>query len=141
MILGGVIIYGSVQLNLGSLTEPDSGFLPFLAGCSICLTAIIVFLQSFIQGERVQDKLSALWQGLRWWRPTVVLFLLLVYTLVMRKIGFLLTTFVILFMMFRVVERLSWRKTVSLSILISFLSYLLFDVFLGATLPKGIFSF
>lgn len=141
LVVGGLVIYGSVRLDLGSLREPGSGFLSFLAGLFICLTAGIVFLQSLFWTKAVQPRLKDLWENLRFWRPAAVLLLLLVYILVLRKLGFLLTTFIIFLIVFRGVEKLSWKKSAIISLSMSVLSYLLFYHALKTILPTGIFYF
>jgi len=141
LAVGLTAIYGAIQLGLGRLRQPGSGFLSFLAGSFICLMALIVFFQSFLNGKGFQAKISALWEGVNWRRPLVIALLLVAYILALERVGFLLTTFIILGVMFKGVENLSWWKTILLSASGSVASYLLFDTLLKASLPKGIFGF
>jgi putative tricarboxylic transport membrane protein len=141
MAVGLLSIYGSFQLGLGTLGEPGSGFLSCLAGSFICLMALIVFLQSFLQGKGFQVKISALWQGVKWHRPAMVGLLLLAYILMLEWLGFLLTTFLILLAMVKGVEKLSWEKALLISISASAVCYLVFDKLLKAMLPRGILGF
>lgn len=103
--------------------------------------ALIVFFQSFFQGKGVQAKISTLWEGVQWRRPVFIGLLLAAYVLALERIGFLLTTFIILGIMFKGAQNFSWWKTTFLSALVSFCAFLLFDTLLKATLPKGIFGF
>ena len=141
MGVGLLSIYGSFQLGLGTLGEPGSGFLSFLAGSFICLMALIVFLQSFLQGKGFQVKISTLWKGIRWYRSALVGLLLLVYILVLEWIGFLLTAFLIVLAMIKGVEKLSWGKALLISISASAVCYLVFDKLLKAALPRGLLGF
>ncbi len=141
LAVGLVSIYGSFQLGLGTLSEPGSGFLSFLAGSFICLMALIVFLQSFLQGKGFQVRISTLWEGMRWHRAAFVGLLLLVYILVLERLGFLLTAFLMVLAMVKGVERLSWGKALLISISASSVCYLVFDKFLKATLPRGLLGF
>jgi putative tricarboxylic transport membrane protein len=141
MAVGLLSIYGSFQLGLGTLGEPGSGFLSCLAGSFICLMALIVFLQSFLQGKGFQVKISALWQGVKWHRPAMVGLLLLAYILMLEWLGFLLTTFLILLAMVKGVEKLSWEKALLISFSASAVCYLVFDKLLKAMLPRGILGF
>jgi len=141
MAVGLLSIYGSFQLGLGTLGEPGSGFLSFLAGSFICLMALIVFLQSFLQGKGFQVKISTLWKGIRWYRSALVGLLLLVYILVLEWIGFLLTAFLIVLAMIKGVEKLSWGKALLISISASAVCYLVFDKLLKAALPRGLLGF
>ena len=141
MGVGLLSIYGSFQLGLGTLGEPGSGFLSFLAGSFICLMALIIFIQSFLQGKGFQVKISTLWKGIRWYRSALVGLLLLVYILVLEWIGFLLTAFLIVLAMVKGVERLSWAKALLISMSASAVCYLVFDKLLKAVLPRGLLGF
>ena len=136
--LGAGSIYGSVRLGLGTTGEPGSGFMPFAAGAFICAMALFVFLQSFEGG---QHRLSALWPGGHWRRPLVVGVLTLAYIVVLETLGFSLTGFLLLAIIMRGLEKLSWKKTLIISILTLAVSYVVFKVFLKATLPPGILGF
>ncbi len=138
--IGLISIYGSIKLGLGALREPGSGFLSFLAGCFISLMAMIVFFQSF-RGQGVQGKLGALWADLRWRRPIAIGFLTLGYVLALERLGFLLSSFLLLFVILKGVEKLSWGKAIFIPVFTLGLSYLLFNVLLKETLPQGVFGF
>lgn len=141
LAVGLISLYGSFHLGLGSLHEPGSGFLPFLAGCFIGIMALIVFLQSVIRDRGVQSKIAALWAGVNWDRPLIISLLILGFVLVLERLGFILTSFLLMFSLFKWVERLSWAKAMIIPGLTLGLTYLLFDVLLKATLPKGILGF
>jgi hypothetical protein len=66
---------------------------------------------------------------------------LLVYALILEKIGFLISTFFLILFLMRLVDPLPWVTSLLGSGLASILSYLLFETWLKAQLPKGIFGF
>lgn len=139
--LGAGSIYGSVRLGLGTTGEPGSGFMPFAAGAFICAMALLVFLQSLQGGQGQQRGLSALWGGGYWRRSLAVGVLTLAYILVLETLGFSLSGFLLLVIIMRGLEKISWKKTLIISILTLAVSYLVFKVFLKATLPPGILGF
>jgi len=141
LAVGGISIYGSIHLGLGTLGEPGSGFLSFLAGCFICLMALIIFLRALIRDRGLQVKTSLLWEGTNWRRPIAIGLLTLGYILALERIGFLLTSFLLLLVIFRGVEKLSWRKSLLIPVSTLGLSYLLFHIFLKAALPRGVLGF
>lgn len=141
LTVGLISIYGSTHLGFGTLREPGSGFLSFLAGCFICLMAIIVFFQSFLSGKKSPVKISTLWRGLRWDRSITIGLLTLGYILALERIGFLLSGFLLLFIILKGVENLSWRRAILIPFSTLGVSYLLFHFILKATLPRGIFGF
>jgi len=139
--VGLISIYGSAQLGIGTMRGPGSGFLSLLAGCFISLMALIVLLQSLLRRQGNEAQLSSIWEGVKWRRPLAIGLILVAYILVLEKIGFLITSLVTLFVMFKGVEKISWAKAILISVSISAGSFLLFNNLLKATLPRGIFGF
>jgi putative tricarboxylic transport membrane protein len=134
-------IFGSIQLGVGTFRNPGSGFLSLLAGFFICLMALIILFQSFLLKPVGRMKVSTLWQGTRWGRPLTIGILLVVFILFLETTGFLLTSLFTLLIMFRGIEKLSWRRSLILAIAISAISFILFNHVLKASLPRGIFGF
>jgi putative tricarboxylic transport membrane protein len=140
LAVGLLSAYGALRLGFGNWHEPGSGFLPFLAACFVSLMAFIVLLQSFLR-RAPGRRISSLWENVNWRRPLAICVLLLVYLLLFERLGFLLTNFFLLFLLFKKVEKLSWAKAIAYPVLTIGVSYLLFNVFLKATLPKGFLGF
>jgi hypothetical protein len=65
---------------------------------------------------------------------------LVVYIFSLSILGFLVGTFLLLLFLFRIMEPLPWRTVILASIVTLGAAYLLFDVFLGTQLPKGIWG-
>jgi putative tricarboxylic transport membrane protein len=141
LAIGLISIYGSLLLGLGTLHEPGSGFLSFLAGCFMCIMAVVVLVQSFIQGDEVRAKLASLWEGVNWRRPLIITLLVLGFILFLEKLGFILSSFLLLFILLKSVEKFSWSKAILIPVLTMGCTYLIFDFFLKATLPKGFLGF
>ena len=139
--LGAGSIYASARLGLGTTGEPGSGFMPLVAGAFICVMALLVFLQSFQGAQRLQRGLSVLWHGVYWRRSLAVGVLTLAYILALETLGFTLTGFLLLVIIMRGLEQLSWKQTLIISVLTLAVSYLVFKVFLKATLPIGFLGF
>jgi hypothetical protein len=100
--------------------------------------ALLVLFRAFLLKKEVQAKISSFWRGRMWHRPLAVGTLMAGYVLVLENVGFLPTSFVVLLLMLRLVEKFSWGKAVLISLSASALTYLVFQVLLKATLPKGI---
>ena len=141
LAFGLLCLYGSVLLGLGTMREPGPGFFPFLAGCFFTLLALIVFVRSLVPGRGFQARISSLWKGAIWHRPLAVGLLMTGYILALERIGFLLTSLMVLLIMLRAVEKFPWWKAILISIISSGCTFLLFNVLLKTTLPTGIFGF
>ena len=140
LAFGIVSIYGSSLLGLGSMREPGSGFLPFLAGCFICIMAVAVLVNSFIH-KQGKAKLASLWEGVSWHRALIITVLVLGFTIFLEKLGFFLSSFLLIFVLLKVVEKFSWKKAILIPALTLGCTYVVFDIFLKATLPRGFLGF
>lgn len=129
----------SYRLGLGSFHRPGSGFLPLLAASVLGSLSLFLFLKTLLKGKNTEEEG---WENPKGWPKMVFVFAaLLVYALVLEKIGFLVITFLLLLGMVKVFEPQSWRKAVVFSFLGSFFCYLLFQKWLQAQLPPGILPF
>jgi putative tricarboxylic transport membrane protein len=141
LLLGLVTLYGSVQLGLGTMHEPGSGFLAFLAGCFISCIAVGIFLQSIVRWRGTPLEFKSLWAGANWHRSFIIGLITVGFIVALEGLGFFITSFLILFCLFKVVEKLSWGKAVVIPVLTLTATYLLFNVVLKSNLPRGIFGF
>ena len=125
----------------GVLREPGSGFLPFVAGAFISLMALFFLLHSFFRKRQAQERHASFWAGVHWQRPVIISLVTLGFVMVLESLGFILASFFLLFILFKWVEKFSWRKAIIIPGVTLGLTYLMFNVFLKASLPKGIFGF
>jgi len=137
--VGLAIALYSKKYGLGTLSSPGPGFVPFLSGLAIALLALVVFFQQ--RHRKGKESLKDLWVQRKW--PTVLLVMgvLVLYTIFLRSLGFLLTTFLLLAFLYRAMEPLSWGKVFFGAIIGALGSYAIFQLWLQAQLPEGIFGF
>jgi putative tricarboxylic transport membrane protein len=140
LAFGLFIVYGSIELGLGTLKAPGSGFLSFSAGIVVLILSSLVVFQSF-KGGKNSPGFAAIWKAVNWRRPMVVSLLIVFYILALERLGFFLTSFVALFLLFRWVEKASWGRSALIPFSVTVFAYLLFHTMLKATLPEGIFGF
>ena len=140
LALGIASIYGSLGLGVGSMQEPGSGFMACLAGGFICLMALVILGQSFLRGVGFQAPLLALWEGVNWRKPLTIGLLILCYILALETIGFLIGSFVLMAVLMKAVEGLSWKNSLLIPALTLAGAYGLFNILLKVNLPKGIFG-
>jgi putative tricarboxylic transport membrane protein len=137
LIIGIGITFGSLKYGLGTLQSPGAGFITFFAGAILSLLSVGLFISSF-RGQEPRRGLGILWKGLEAGKVIYVLSLLVVYALVLKYLGFLVSTFLLLALLFRVKATYRLLKIIILALLITAGSYLLFEVWLKVQLPKGI---
>jgi len=141
LIIGAVVAVASVRLDLGSLAAPDTGFMPFLAGLAMCLFASIGLIHGTMGLRRGVGWKTVIGKDVQWRKTLLVLTSLLAYTLLLTRLGFLLSTLFFLGFLFRAVKPQKWPVVVLGSILITACAYLIFEVWIKSQLPKGPWGF
>jgi putative tricarboxylic transport membrane protein len=137
-VIGMFIVFYAPQFGLGSLSVPGPGLMPFLSGIVICIFSVITFLKAVSSQSGEVEKI---WVSIKFRRLIFVILMMIVYTLLLRKLGFLICTFFLILMLVRYAGSRTWLVSILGGGLSSILSYLLFETWLRAQLPKGIFGF
>ena len=137
--IGILICIGSIRLSLGNFHNPGPGFFPFIAGSIVAILGLAIHLQSRSKATAREPR-ERLWTDPKRIQKMVFTTLaLLAYGFGMDYLGFLVSTFIFLVFLLRMIEPQRWSLVLLESALASAISYLVFDVWLQAQLPKGIF--
>jgi putative tricarboxylic transport membrane protein len=129
----------SLRLPLGSMREPGAGFLPLGSGLCLGVLSVVVYFQARF---REKDDVRRSWYSKERWKSLlIILAALFAYSLLLEFLGFLVSTFILLLMLFRLVQPRRWVVAVGGSASASILSYVVFEVWLKTQLPRGILGF
>ena len=135
-LLGLAVCLGSLQYKMGSPASPGTGFMPFLTGAAICFFSGAGLIDATLRRRKGEGWTSPL-QGVLWKNALVILISLLAYGLLMVPLGFFLTTILFIAFLLRAITPQRWSVVAACSILTAAASYLIFEVWLQAQLPKG----
>ena len=138
MIVSAGTVFLSSKLPFGGFATPGAGFLPFSVGVLMFLLSLILFIQSFSKGE---EGRKALWAKGGTGRVLLILLSLVLYGLILEKLGFILTTFLLMGFLLLAIGKVRRSVVVLLSLISSLGCYGVFQVWLNVQLPKGIFGF
>jgi putative tricarboxylic transport membrane protein len=133
LALGIGIAVGAVDLGLGELHMPGIGFMPFLVGASLGVSGLILLIAATAKGKGSER----IWQGQRWQNVVTPVSALLAYVFLMEPLGFLLSSFFLMFLLFKIAAPGKFLASLVSSAAVVFLSYMVFFVWLKVTLPKG----
>jgi len=139
--LGGAQCLEAWRLGLGKVSEPDTGFAPFIGGGLIILFSIFLFAESSIALRKNPAQKMSVWADVNIRRILYLILLLAGYALLLRPLGFLVDTFLLMTLLVKSAEGSSWPGAVLAGLLISGLSNLVFKVWLYVPFPEGILSF
>jgi len=147
--VAGGIAFLSLRLPLGDVRQafdlPGPGFFPLALGVILAILGTFLLLKPSVErrktGERQQAPEPAepiLWMNKR---AFSVLVSLVVYSALFERLGFLFSTFLFLVLLFRGISSQKWATSLIAAAGVSLLSYLIFDTWLMAQLPKGFLRF
>lgn len=129
---------GSVRLDLGGISKPGSGFVPFLSGALMAVSGLILI---FTRRSKEEVKSEKIWVKENWKKVFCAILAMLGYVILLDLLGFVVTTFIFLFFLFKLTEPKKWVMPLVYSGSAVVLSYLIFSVWLQSEFPKGIFGF
>jgi putative tricarboxylic transport membrane protein len=139
-IVGGAVTISSFFYGVGSSSEPGPGFITFLAGGTLTVLSVVLFIASG-RSKLPFQGLRQIWEGLETKKVVYMFGLLLAYTLLIDPVGFLITTFLLLMLLFRVQGSYSYKSVLLLSAASTILSFIVFDQWLGVQLPRGFMGY
>jgi putative tricarboxylic transport membrane protein len=131
LAVGVLFIIGSRQLessSYGSAVGPD--IFPLILGGALILLSIRLFYETFIakNQQETKEKLQ--------YKPFLIIFAAtLLYILTLETIGYVITTFLFLFVCFQTMERSKVIQSLIISACFSGLVYFLYVEVLKGTLP------
>ena len=136
LALAGALCAGSIQLKVGTPSEPGSGFLPFGTGFLLGILALVHLVQITFRKDEKEGRILG---EVRWKRGACVVAALLIYALLLPPLGYIITTFLFMAVLFSVYERRKWWMVGGASLLVTAATYLVFHHWLQVQFPAGFF--
>ncbi len=137
LALGAGVCYGGYDLELGTLHDPGSGFMFFWVGLIMVGLSLFIFLQGVRKGADAPG-IKGMFSGLQWRKVVYVLIALSLYAYVFNSLGFILSTVLLLIFLFKAIEPQRWSVAILGAVVSSVAAYVVFQVWLGSQLPKGL---
>jgi len=137
IVVGILACYGATRLGLGSVTEPGAGFIFFWSGLILVMLSLVVLADSVRSSEDTVREM----EELNWAKIALVLLSLLLYAFSLERLGFVLTTFVLVSFLLSCIEGTNWVRSLGVASAAALASFAIFELWLKIRLPKGIFRF
>jgi putative tricarboxylic transport membrane protein len=129
----------SMQDDVGSFTSPGSGFLPFWSAVVLGGLAMALAVTSFLKKQR--EEVTEPWIEVKWGKVILVVSSLLIYSILLNTLGYLVTTFGLMLLLFGLTGRPRVWSWLGSALLTAWLTYLIFYFWLNVQLPRGKFGF
>ena len=146
IIIGiGICLY-AYKMGLGSFREPGAGFIAFVTGLFLMLMGALVVMGRKRIPQRVpKDKMREIrnsetsFPGSPAFKFAYGVALLLLYALLLEPLGYILTTFLVMFGLFYDPSRRRSGLAFTASLLSTGMTYVVFEMWLHTQLPRGVF--
>ncbi len=147
LLLGTFISILAFRYKVGNLNNPGAGFIPFYLGILLGISGLILHITTYsfdlktsnnnhqdtlISETEIRKKLKV---------PLLSVLITFAYIVLLNSAGFLLTSFIFLFVLFKLSHPAKWFLPLLLSVSTVILTYVVFSVWLQSQFPRGILSF
>lgn len=130
----------SYRLGLGTLHKPGPGFLYFWTSIALGIMALVVLIRAGISKKAGVPEISIFGKQ-NMLKIALVLISVFLYALLMETLGFIPVTLLLFIFLLGVIEKKKWFFTIFVSIVVTVISYLIFEIWLKSQLPKGLLGF
>jgi hypothetical protein len=124
-----LVIWESWRVGLGTLIEPGSGFISLCTGTILAVLSLLLISQDWQMAKKT-GKIPL--------RVFLALAFLFVYSMALNTLGFIVSTFFLVLALFRLGEARRWWVLTGMSVIVTFLAYLIFGRLLHVYFPPGV---
>jgi len=139
LLVSLITLRESYRLGIGSVHNPGTGFLPFWAAGILGVLSLALFVMARLKKEASTH--APLFAGTAWKRVLFVLSVLTIYAVLMPVLGYLISTFMLMALLFWVLEKKKFGLVLLSAFLTTFVTYLVFSKWLNCQFPEGLFGF
>ena len=138
LLLGLYVSWASRAMGVGTLYRPGPGLMSFYVGIILVLVSAGMLIRVFLKRPKGEEEGGRRAEPIDYPKILIVVTALVVYSLVVEKVGYLITTFFLLIILFFCAGS---KKTTAViaSILTLFITYFGFT-YLGVRFPPGILT-
>ena len=129
LVLSLLVIGESWRAGLGTSMMPGSGFISFCTGIILVFLSLLLIYQDWEMPTKKREMPM---------RVVLALGFLLIYSLVLNTLGFIVSTFFLVFALFRLGEARRWWVLTGMSVAVALLVYLIFGRLLHVFFPPGL---
>jgi hypothetical protein len=132
------LCFRASQLGLGQVSDPGPGFTIFLAAAVLVVLSVVLVVSSLWLPKNEAGGES---DAIRWGKIGLILVTLIVYGIVLRRMGFVVSTFLLVVIFLRLIERKNWYVALLSGVAMALGTYVVFEWLLQARLPRGVLGF
>lgn len=139
LLLSLYVVIASLRMGIGTLRSPGMGFMTFGSSILLGLFSLLIFFRTFLKGEETETS-SVGFSGIMWKRILFVLTVLVLYVTLLPVLGYLITTFLLMTLLFWILKGSAWWWVLVSSFVTTAATYLIFSKWLNCQFPEGLFG-
>lgn len=137
IIVSILVIIASYKLGLGKLRTPGTGMFPFLVGTILMLVSLQLLVQCLIMGsKKKKNRKINIWAEIHYKKIGMLVFVLFAYGLILEILGFIVTAFLCLFFLFKVMGSEKVIRAFLFASVTVVSAYVLFAIVLKVYMPS-----
>lgn len=140
LIFSLFISFESYKLGLGALNKPGPGFLFFWMSVVLGIMSLVILIRAW-ESKKAKESRVPVFGKLNVTKLILVLISVFLYALLIEKLGFIPVTLLLFIFLLGIIEKKRWPFTILVSIAVTAIAYLVFEVWLQSQLPKGLLEF
>lgn len=133
LLLSALYLYAASSFPVGEMKRPGVGFVPLLTGIVAAVFSAAELIKCLASGSGEGESAGA--AGFAWAKLAMFLGCAALYVAIIYFFGYLVATFVVLFLLVKLFGEKSWVKPLVFSALLSYGSFFLFTRVLLVPLP------
>lgn len=128
-----VLIYSLAYLDFGSFSSPKGGFVPIVFSIGLMIFSFVEIVRAMVSNAEIPSK----FKGLDWKKLGLYYLECIAYVFLIDKIGFLIDTILVLFIMLKQCGTKGIIKPLIITLITSFLLWGVFRYAMGILLPEA----
>ena len=130
----------SLKAGIGTFGQPGAGFLSFWSALILGLLSVVLAIKSFAARRTGAKAVELPGEGKRS-KVVLALVSLLVYIFFLERAGYIVTTFGLMIILYMIAGRSKVWMQILGAVITVLVTYIVFHVWLGVQLPKGILGY
>lgn len=146
LLVGAGYLAYNTGYSLDTWNNPGPGVFPLMVGSVLMILAVCQLIQTLrrpkmgADQERVGSKIKSVKAFFRESgeaKPFILVIVFILYLLMVKGVGFFVSNFLFVTVSSKLLGARDWRRPIALAAGIDLFSYLLFEVWLKLSLPRG----
>ena len=138
LAIGIFILTQALDLGVGAFSTPGAGFMLFWSSVIFLVLSVVLILKAVVRSS-ANKGIVELWRGLTWGNVLVAVIALALYTILLSRLGFILSTIGFMIVLYAVGKLRPWL-IVAGAVFTVFLTYAIFHYALQIQFPRGPFG-